>query len=167
MARGDLHICLRCGHTWIQRSGDSKPKRCGSNKCQSPYWDTPRKDGLGTPCAVESEKLQDVGILHTAEGYSVDLSHLDTVDERPTTRELADQIAAELKAELPAPAEVGECQSGANPPPSVPVVEPSVNSAVPIFGMCPHGVPTIDGDLTGPCVGCSPVPEPEPQKVQP
>jgi hypothetical protein len=32
--------CLRCGHTWTQRS-DERPRICP--KCKSPYWDKPRK----------------------------------------------------------------------------------------------------------------------------
>ncbi len=34
-----LH-CLRCGHEWIPRS-ERKPGTCP--KCNSPYWDRPRK----------------------------------------------------------------------------------------------------------------------------
>ena len=33
--------CLRCGHEWVPRQEDVR--RCP--KCDSPYWDTPRKKG--------------------------------------------------------------------------------------------------------------------------
>ncbi len=32
--------CLRCGHEWIPRS-EARPGNCP--KCNSPYWDKPRK----------------------------------------------------------------------------------------------------------------------------
>jgi len=34
--------CLRCGHKWYGRL-PSKPKICANLKCQSKYWDRPRK----------------------------------------------------------------------------------------------------------------------------
>ena len=34
--------CLRCGHTWLRRSLTKLPDRCA--KCNSPYWDKPRKE---------------------------------------------------------------------------------------------------------------------------
>jgi len=34
--------CLRCSHRWISRLLNKKPVRCP--KCQSPYWDKPRKN---------------------------------------------------------------------------------------------------------------------------
>jgi hypothetical protein len=43
MAKGDLRTCLRCGGTWRQRM-DAKPKRCGKRGCETPYWNTPRRE---------------------------------------------------------------------------------------------------------------------------
>ena len=44
--------CLRCGHKWHPRS-DRRPDRCP--KCNSPYWDRPRK-GSDTPITVDHLK---------------------------------------------------------------------------------------------------------------
>ena len=43
-------ICERCEHTWISRNLNfnlevEKPRVCP--KCKSPYWNTPRKNGIG------------------------------------------------------------------------------------------------------------------------
>lgn len=38
-----LYHCLRCGWEWFARE-DKRPIRCGNRKCQSPYYDKPRKD---------------------------------------------------------------------------------------------------------------------------
>lgn len=54
--------CLRCGHIWIPRT-DNKPKFCP--KCNSPYWDRPRKvkaggmiyTSTGTPSVICSAVL--------------------------------------------------------------------------------------------------------------
>lgn len=37
--------CLRCGHKWHPRS-DRRPDRCPNRKCNSPYWDKPRKAAM-------------------------------------------------------------------------------------------------------------------------
>jgi len=34
--------CERCGHEWVPRNTDEKPRVCP--KCKTPYWDRPRKD---------------------------------------------------------------------------------------------------------------------------
>jgi hypothetical protein len=34
--------CTRCNHSWYPRNPNVKPKFCP--KCNSPYWDKPRKD---------------------------------------------------------------------------------------------------------------------------
>ena len=33
--------CKRCGHVWIPRNKNEKPRVCP--KCKSPYWDIPPK----------------------------------------------------------------------------------------------------------------------------
>ena len=33
--------CLRCGHTWATRGGNTSPRICP--KCKSAYWDTARR----------------------------------------------------------------------------------------------------------------------------
>lgn len=33
------YTCLRCGHRWVPRI--PKPRHCA--RCNSPYWDRPRK----------------------------------------------------------------------------------------------------------------------------
>ena len=33
--------CERCGHEWISRAPNKRPKVCP--KCKSPYWDVPKK----------------------------------------------------------------------------------------------------------------------------
>lgn len=35
--------CTRCGHKWMPRNPDKKPKVCPNPKCKSPYWDRPRQ----------------------------------------------------------------------------------------------------------------------------
>ena len=35
--------CMRCGHEWIPRNPDKLPKNCANPKCNSPYWDRPRR----------------------------------------------------------------------------------------------------------------------------
>jgi len=35
-------ICLRCGYEWWPKSPE-KPKTCANKKCNSPYWDRPRR----------------------------------------------------------------------------------------------------------------------------
>ena len=41
MARIEQVVCLRCGYKWFPRS-TVKPKNC--SRCNSPYWDKPRKN---------------------------------------------------------------------------------------------------------------------------
>lgn len=36
------YICERCGHKWVPRNTDEKPRVCP--RCKSPYWDRPRKN---------------------------------------------------------------------------------------------------------------------------
>lgn len=36
-----LLTCNRCGHVWIQKNPDKKPKNC--SKCNSPYYDKLRQ----------------------------------------------------------------------------------------------------------------------------
>src|SRR5256885_1181087 len=33
--------CLRCGHEWVPKNKEQKPRVCP--KCKNPYWDRPRK----------------------------------------------------------------------------------------------------------------------------
>jgi hypothetical protein len=33
--------CLRCGHQWLPRKANIRPKACG--KCKNFYWDRPRQ----------------------------------------------------------------------------------------------------------------------------
>jgi len=33
--------CERCGHEWLPRNHEDRPRVCP--KCKSPYWDKPRK----------------------------------------------------------------------------------------------------------------------------
>lgn len=38
-----LH-CLRCGYTWPPKNPDHLPKNCANPKCNSPYWNKPRRN---------------------------------------------------------------------------------------------------------------------------
>ena len=40
--RRNLHTCLRCGYQWLSKL-EGKPVQCPNRKCQSPYWDRPRR----------------------------------------------------------------------------------------------------------------------------
>jgi rubrerythrin len=47
-------VCERCGHTWLPRDKDQKPRVCP--KCKSPYWDRPRKSESGMkPAPLSTE----------------------------------------------------------------------------------------------------------------
>ena len=37
-----LH-CLRCGYEWIPKYEGKIPKNCANPKCNSPYWNKPRR----------------------------------------------------------------------------------------------------------------------------
>lgn len=36
------HRCYRCGHAWLPRNSNDRPKVCP--KCKSPYWNKPKKN---------------------------------------------------------------------------------------------------------------------------
>jgi len=36
--------CLRCGWTWVPY-GRMMPARCANQRCRSPYWNIPRREG--------------------------------------------------------------------------------------------------------------------------
>jgi hypothetical protein len=36
--------CFRCGWTWVPY-GRALPARCANQRCRSPYWHTPRREG--------------------------------------------------------------------------------------------------------------------------
>ena len=67
MGHGREWTCKRCGGTWIQRSHVRKPRRCGKQGCQSPYWDLPitreagqeSQDPLGTDQPPEADERED------------------------------------------------------------------------------------------------------------
>ena len=42
-----IHVCLRCGNEWAQRSAKIVPRTCPV--CGSPYWMKPRRNGIITP----------------------------------------------------------------------------------------------------------------------
>jgi hypothetical protein len=35
--------CHRCGKIWVPRNINNLPKHCANHKCNSPYWDRPRR----------------------------------------------------------------------------------------------------------------------------
>jgi hypothetical protein len=39
----DAYECTRCGHVWVPRKDTTLPVTCPNRKCNSPYWDKPRK----------------------------------------------------------------------------------------------------------------------------
>ena len=49
--------CLRCGWGWYRRKPVA-PKTCPNPKCNSPYWDTPRK--------IKNDDIRNDGSTHEA-----------------------------------------------------------------------------------------------------
>lgn len=50
--------CLRCDHTWYQRSPNGPPKVCPNPKCKSPYWDRPRREPLKSSSGIKGETVK-------------------------------------------------------------------------------------------------------------
>lgn len=65
MAKGDKHVCKRCGQLWKQRLA-SFPKRCTG--CRSPYWQTAayrkRARPAGAAGAEEEYEITDEDLEH-------------------------------------------------------------------------------------------------------
>lgn len=55
MAKGSVHLCLRCGYKWEQRLSRF-PKRCANVECRSPYWQTEATQGVKRDTRVSSRK---------------------------------------------------------------------------------------------------------------
>ena len=58
----DGYLCERCEHTWLGRNG-SNPLVCP--RCKSPYWNTPRKNGVSGKDV--NNKKEDFGLFPAAE----------------------------------------------------------------------------------------------------
>lgn len=41
------YACEKCGHAWIPKNQNKRPRVCPNSKCHSAWWDTPRKNKAG------------------------------------------------------------------------------------------------------------------------
>ncbi len=58
--------CLRCGYAWYPRS-PKRPAHCPNRKCNSPYWDKPRRKPSESQVDRVVRKLREAGRDDAAE----------------------------------------------------------------------------------------------------
>ena len=75
-------ICRRCGYEWYPKQAQHMPIRCG--KCDSKYWQTPRRMHWPERLRVYREALERIVALETIDGGlthdSLDLARQIAID---------------------------------------------------------------------------------------